>query len=110
MNLVRLPPLGGEGWGGGIRFLQSPSNLINNQLHTLIQLVVPESQHLKSARLQPGRALRVAHGRLTERMMHAVEFNHELVRVADETSDAGTDRRLAPKLVSVELLSAERSP
>ena len=64
----------------------------------------------ESARLQPGRPHRIALGRLAFRMMHAIELNHQLVREANKVNDVGTDRRLASKLVSSELLTPKRPP
>ncbi len=43
-------------------------------------------------------------------MLHAIQFNDKLAREANEIDHIGADRRLPSKLVSAELLAAQRSP
>src|SRR5262245_13464788 len=58
---VLLPPLGGEGWGGGLLAfkLKSALDLVNNAVNLFIQHLIAESNHAKAARGKPGSSARV---------------------------------------------------
>lgn len=54
----RLPPLGGEGWGGGIlsmgsQFINRPRDRIHDRVDVFIQLLVPKANEAKAARREP---------------------------------------------------------
>jgi hypothetical protein len=59
----RLPPLGGEGWGGGIgarfQFGNRVFNHNNNCANALIDFLIPEAKHLEASRVQPLGATRI---------------------------------------------------
>jgi hypothetical protein len=68
-------------------------------------LVVPESKHTKTLRLEPVSACLIALRRL--RVLSAIDLQDAAPREADEIDDVRTKRDLPPKSVAGELLSSQ---
>jgi hypothetical protein len=113
-TLVRLPPLGGEGWGGGIlhrlQFINGPPNRIHDGTDILVQFLVSKADDLEATRGEPGGAPPVVLDGFWIQMLPAVELNDEFVREADKINDIRADGSLAAKLPPAQLLSAKEVP
>jgi hypothetical protein len=114
-TFVRLPPLGGEGWGGGTlrvypRFRECTSNRIDNRVDVLVQLLITAAEETKAARGEPVSAALIVFDGIRLQMLRAVEFNDQLGRKAEEVNHVGTDHTLATEFMAVELPGAEEMP
>src|ERR1700736_989729 len=89
----------GGGGGGGAIGIDRCIDCHENARRVLQNVVIPESQNTIAVRFEVSRACLI--GR-TERMLPAVEFNHESELMTCEVRKAGTDRRLAPKVMFLE--------
>src|SRR5262249_2645982 len=113
--LVRLPPLGGEGWGGGIRCVgfqvdECEFNLLDNRTDILIQFLVSKSDHAVVARGEPGSAPLVVLDGFGVQTLGAIELDDELVCEANKIHDIRADRGLTAKLPPAQLLNAKEVP
>jgi hypothetical protein len=70
-------------------------------------LVVPETQHLVSALYQPLIARSIA---IAQRVLTAINFNHEPPLAADEVNNIRPDRMLPNKFATIERARAELVP
>jgi hypothetical protein len=114
-SLVRLPPLGGEGWGGGIlgeclQFIDRPSDRIHDRADVFVQLLISEANDAEAACGEPvGTPLIMLDG-FRFQMLRAIELDDELVLKANKIDDVWADCPLATKLPATEFLGAEEVP
>jgi hypothetical protein len=70
--------------------------------------MIPKPQHPKSLCGEPRGTLLIGHTLFT--VWPAIDFDPHFPLEGDEVSDVRTDRRLAPKLVAVQLPETQMSP
>ena len=73
-------------------------------IHTVHNIIVPETQHTITFRFQPTRSFHVL--LLVHCMLSAIKLDDQLSLQADEVHDIAANRMLAPKFVPRHLAAA----
>ena len=102
-RFVSLSPGGrGLGRGGEIR-----TYLLQCPLHVCKHIVIPESQHAKSLRSQPGITSCI---RRILRVLASIKFDDQFRFVANKINDERSDRLLTLELPPIEAMCPEMTP
>jgi hypothetical protein len=107
-----LPPLGGEGWGGGTQrsgdcHFNRLTNLFDHEPHILVHFVIAKTQDAVTAFHEPSSPPRIVLDRILLEMLGPVEFDDQALGKADEVDDVRAERELPAKLVAIELSRSE---
>jgi hypothetical protein len=88
--------------------IQCSHNLLQNQIHRLQHIIIPETQHTIPRTLQPFGTPRILLRALG--MLTTVQFDNQTGIGADEIRDVRADFMLPPKFPSQQLAVAQLSP
>lgn len=99
---------GPDGLGRGEITRQMPMNIIHDIVDAGQHLVIPVADDAITLPLQQRRSLRII-ARL-QRMLAAVDFNHQPGLRAQEVDDITMDRHLPPKTKALDLSCAQTAP
>jgi hypothetical protein len=72
--------------------------------------VIAKPNHAAAARFKPRSPLSIMHPVRLLLVLRAIELDHESMRKTDEVDDVRAERRLAAKLVAVDLGGAQVTP
>ncbi len=105
-DVLPLPPCGGgSGWGV---YTKRDANGLDHAVGVAQHVVVPKAQNPITLRFEPHGSFGIMSDSIG--VLAAVHFDDESRSETDEVGNVGTERRLPPKAVALDLLAAQSRP